>query len=121
MRGMLRRIRNEGPVTLVNVAGLALAMAGCILIWSYVRYEFSYDRYHKHASDIYRIDTRTTAGGITSESALCPLRYAPTLVRDFPEVIAAVRIAPTVKRSFSFGEKHFLEDGVFYADASLIE
>ncbi len=119
MGGMLRRLRNDWLVTAVSVTGLSLAIAGCILIWSYIRFEFSYDDYHTHAADIYRIDTRTTADGLASESALCPLRYAPALVRDFPQVIAAVRIVRTVKRSFSVGEKHFMEDGVCYADASL--
>lgn len=119
--GIVRRFYGDGFITLVNVAGLALGMASCILIFSYIRYEFSYDRYHGNSDNIYRIDTKTTANGLTAESALCPLRYAPTLVQDYPEVIGAVRFAPTVKRSFSYLDKHFMEDGVYYADQSALD
>ena len=50
-RNLLRR---KGYVV-INVSGLAIGLASCLLIGMYVRYERSYDRYHVHFERIYRV------------------------------------------------------------------
>jgi putative ABC transport system permease protein len=107
--------------SLINVVGLSLGIAGCLLILTYIGYERSYDGYHRRASDIYRIASRTTASGQTTGSTRTPAPVGPTMVQDFPEVIDAVRFSPTVKRVFAFGDKNFFQDGVLYVDRSVFD
>lgn len=107
--------------SLINLIGLFVGLTCCILILAFVRYEFSFDRYHEHADDIYRILSETTINGVSSEAATCPMRFAPTLVNDFPEVKQAARITPTVRRSFIYEDKHFFESDVYYADQAIFD
>jgi len=104
---------------IINITGLTVGITCCILILGIVAYEFSFDRYHEHADNIYRIISESTVNGVSTESASCPTRFAPTLLNDFPEVIDAARITPTVRRSFIYDDKQFFESNVYYADQSI--
>ena len=105
--------------TLINVFGLSLGIACCILIFAYIGYEFSFDRYHENADDIYRIVQKRTAEGRTQELPSATGPMGPALVEEFLEVLDAARIMPTVIRSFIYEDKKFFQDGVFYVDNSI--
>lgn len=105
----------------INILGLSIGIACCILILAYIGYEFSYDRFHKNADDIYRIVTNRKTVGKTIEAAIAPSPLAPMLIKDLPEVVDAVRISPTVKRSFTYQDKHFFETDVLYAGKSFFK
>jgi putative ABC transport system permease protein len=47
-----RNLMKNKLFSLVNILGLALGMAACLLIFQYVNFEFSYDRYHPHSESI---------------------------------------------------------------------
>lgn len=85
---VLRHLRRAPGYTLINVLGLALGMACCLIIVLFVRDELSYDRFHADAHRIYRVvdGSRST---VNTSAAL-----APALVREFPGVERAVRISP---------------------------
>jgi len=117
----LRNFIRHPSYSLINLTGLFVGLTCCILILAFVEYEFSFDRYHKHAENIYRILSETTINGVSSESATCPVRFAPTLVNDFPEVKQAARITPTVRRSFIYEDKRFFESDVYYADQAIFD
>ncbi len=51
----LRNLLKQKGYSLINVAGLAIGMACCLLILLYVKDELSYDRYHKNIDRIYRV------------------------------------------------------------------
>ena len=55
-------IRDKGS-SLVNLVGLAAGMACFLLILTYVRFETSFDRFHKNADQIYRILTESVGMG----------------------------------------------------------
>ncbi len=116
-----RNFIRHAAYSLINISGLTVGITCCILILAFVGYEFSFDRYHENADNIYRILSETTINGVVSESATCPMLVAPTLVNDFPEVLNAARISPTVKRSFIYEDKQFFESNVYYADQSIFE
>ncbi|MFC2164070.1 ABC transporter permease [Acidobacteriota bacterium] len=111
-------IKNKS-YSLINIFGLSLGIACCILIFAYIGYELSYDRYHENADNIYRLVQRRTVEGRTQELASVTGPMGPALIRDFPEVLDAVRLMPTVIRSFFYEDKKFFQSGVFYADQSI--
>lgn len=105
--------------SLINIFGLSIGIASCILIMGYIGYELSYDSYHKNASNIYRIASIQSIDNRLSELATCPAPVGPTMKKDFPEVVDAVRFMPTVQRMFKFEDKQFFQSKVLYADQSI--
>ena len=61
----LRNLSKRKGFTFINVTGLAVGMACCLLIALYVRHELRYDRFHERAERIYRVATEVRTGGET--------------------------------------------------------
>ena len=88
----LRKIKRHKGFSLINIAGLAIGMAACILILIWVQDELSYDRFHKNADRIFRIITKDTSGGTTFIQAGSPAPLGPALIEEVPEVENFVRV-----------------------------
>lgn len=85
-------IRNK-VFSLVNLLGLSVSMAVCILILQYVRFEVSYDDFHRQAENIYRVATKVTLQGeVINHETNTYEGISKALVQDFPEVKAATSI-----------------------------
>jgi len=50
-----RNLKKNKTFSLINIAGLAIGMAVCLLILQYVNFELSYDQFNKNTPDIYRV------------------------------------------------------------------
>jgi len=117
----IRNIRKHKGYSFINIVGLAIGMACCILIILYIAHELSYDRFHENADRIYRMGIDAKMGG---SPILAPLSNAPSplvLKQDYPEVLDAVRIRPTfpvLKNLVKYEDKQFYEEGVLYVDNS---
>jgi putative ABC transport system permease protein len=114
-RGLMK---NKG-FTFINVFGLALGLATCILIVFYVFDELSFDRYNTKADRIYRINNDIKFGGNTNSYALTPSPLAAALKEDFPEVEQSVRFNTAGSNQVKKGNQNIQEDMMVYADPSL--
>ena len=121
----LRNIRRHKGYSFINIAGLAVGMACCMLILLYVRYELSYDTYHANADRIYRVAERLHWYGKDTHKAVTQAPLALALETDFPEVIHAVRLMDLRgwgdKVLVAHEEKSFYEEKWLYADASVFD
>jgi putative ABC transport system permease protein len=88
----LRRIRRYKGHSLINIAGLAVGMAACILMLIWVQDELSYDRFHKNAAQIYRVNTEDASGGKTFVLAGSPAPLGQAVVEQLPEVLSFARV-----------------------------
>lgn len=89
----IRNLFRHKAYSLINILGLAIGLASCILIMLYVQDEWRFDRFHEKADRIYRVVRETRMEGdkaIVKPGSSGPL--APTLLADFPEVEHATRI-----------------------------
>ncbi|NNF59007.1 MAG: FtsX-like permease family protein [Rhodothermaceae bacterium] len=119
----LRQLRRQPAFAGLNVAGLAVGLACCLLIALWVQDERSYDRFHTQSDRIYRLNkVHTLPTGGTELHALSSGPMAPQLVADYPEIEAAVRILPW------WGDLLFQRDettlpvsSVTFADRNLFE
>ena len=86
----LRNIQRHKVYSLINISGLAVGMACCILIFLYVKSELSYDRYHKDADSIFRVAQiiQKESAEFTTARVATPL--IPAIRENFPEVIFSV-------------------------------
>lgn len=113
-------LRHRGFLA-INVAGLAVGIATCLVILHHVRFERSYDAYHRHADRLYRVSA--TLHTPESDERIAPTAYgiAPTLQEDFAEVEAAVRLVPTVAVVEDQQGTLFNEEMFFQADSVVFE
>jgi len=116
----LRNIKDQKGYSFINILSLAVGLTCCMLILLYIRYEFSYDRYHEDARYIYRTVREEKGRPVWFNSSEHPL--AAALKEDFPEVVKATR----VKRNDEYGaveykSKLFNEDRIYYADQDFLE
>jgi len=112
----LRNIKRHKAFSFINIAGLAIGMACCFLIYSYVQYELSYDKFHEDYKDIYRVINRQIGNVYlgTDYFSTSPALMAPTMKEDFPEVLEAARVN-TWSGLLCFGNKRFNET-IHFAD-----
>ncbi|HVU57898.1 MAG TPA: ABC transporter permease [Puia sp.] len=112
-------IRNKA-FTLLNIIGLALGLATCMLMLFYVRNEWSYDRWNEHADRIVRINTEVKFGASVADMAQTSPPMGPAMVRQFPEVEKAVRLL-SGETQIKKGDEWIGENRITYADPSLFE
>jgi len=112
-------LKNKG-FTIINVLGLALGLATCLLIVFYVVDELSYDRFNTKADRIYRVNTDIKFGGNTSSYAIAPPPLAASL-SNFPEVEKAVRLITCIGTRFKKGNENIIENQVAYADPGVFD
>lgn len=89
----LRNLRKHKGYTFINVSGLAIGMACCALIFLLVRHEWSFDSFHEHADDIYKvvIEESQPDGG-TDYRLLIPPATTPALQEAYPSIIRSTRV-----------------------------
>ena len=102
----LRNFKRHKTFTLVNVSGLAVGLACCMLLLLWVQDEISYDRFHEHGKHIYRIIEKNLYDSGISYSASTPAPVAPLIESQTPEVADFARYWPETL-TFTFGEQRF--------------
>ncbi len=112
IRSMLR----NKILACINIAGLAIGLTAAILIYMWVQDEMSYDRFHEHADDIYRVVEMQFYQGEPQHVAIGPGPLAAKLKSDYPEIVSAVRIGGCVNEILRYGDNKFVEDRVMPAD-----
>jgi len=114
-------VKRKGYAAL-NIFGLVIGITCCLLIFQYVAFEKSYDKFEKDAGRIVRIRLDDyQQGKLAWQSATSYPAIAPTMKRDFPEVEDFCRLIDA-NLLVSNEEKHikFNENKGYYADPSVI-
>ena len=104
----------------INITGLSVGIAACILIFLYVQNELSYDKYHEKANRIYRLTEMLHLPKEDRPQAVTSPPMAPTLQANFPEIKKSVRITFS-SRVLSVKEKKFYDTKIVYADSTLFD
>jgi len=87
-----RNLRSQGFYTFLNIAGLSIGLAGCLLVSLYVLHELSYDKFFESAERIYRVDSRIKFGDKEMETASVAGPLTPILQSTYPQVEAVARL-----------------------------
>ena len=119
-----RNIYKRKFYAFINITGLAIGIAGFLIISLYIADELSYDRYHSKANQIYRLVNVYDFEGVGENSVSSPFPVAFALKNDYPDMVEnVVRVfnfqAP---RSFiEYKENRFNEKRFFFADSTFFE
>ncbi|OEK02796.1 hypothetical protein BFP97_15260 [Roseivirga sp. 4D4] len=121
----MRNMWRQKMHTTFNLLGLVLAFTVCGLIYLHVQQELSYDRFHQDSEDIYRI-----AWMSENPQTRTPHPLAQAMVRDLPEVSAAVSLSPiygagltkqTIKLTLEAENISFNEPDGYFVDSTFFD
>ena len=116
-----RNFVRYGAHTLTNTLGLAIGIASSIIIFLYVNNETGYDRFHDKADRIYRVVAKGSVTENVLNHAVTPAPLARALVRNIGEVENAVRVAKFGAWLVRYGDVHYNEDNIIFADSSFFD
>src|SRR5437763_14803812 len=105
----------------INVIGLAIGMAACIVIMLFVLFERSFDNFHK--KNIYRLNEVQKFEGMVSSQkvALSMLPMGPTLKNEFPEIKNFTRIRWTDKYQMTYRDKRVYFSQSYFVDSTFLQ
>jgi putative ABC transport system permease protein len=122
----LRSLFKQKLYTTINILGLAVGVASCLLIVLFVRNEFSYDKFFKNGDRIYRMVLERKYPNHSTFYAIIPHSFAGVALRDFPEIESATNLFGFGNFSMSYRNerdevKQFDEDFMLIADSSFLK
>ncbi|WP_276373243.1 ABC transporter permease [Chryseolinea sp. H1M3-3] len=123
----LRSLIKQKVYTTINVLGLSIGIASCLLITLFVSHEFSYDKFHNNSQNIYKIALERKYPNHITNYAVIPHSFADVMRRDFPEVSAVLKIGGPINNvivSYKNDRdevKRFEENFILAADSNFFE
>lgn len=120
-------VRNRA-YSFINIFGLTVGIISVVLIMMFVSHEYSYDKFHKDYERIYKVTLERKYPTYNTFYSIVPHSFADVMVKDFPEVLSAVRMndggnnttAITVIKDNN-EEEVFEETGIIQADSNFFE
>lgn len=112
----LRNFKKHRGYSFINIFGLSISIACCLLIFLWVYDELSFDRFFEHADRIYRIGYYGMVQGNTMHGVQACPTLAPRLNSDFPEVEVATRFRKLGFPVIRYRDKVFSEENFYAAD-----
>ena len=95
MKYLLRILKRYDGIISLNIVGLAMGLVGVIFISLWISHELSYDRFHKNAGSIYRIESLVDFTGEPFVWSVAPAPVGENIMKDFPEVESVIRMRET--------------------------
>lgn len=119
----LRTLARDKSYALLNVAGLALAIACCLILGVYLRSELTYDHSHVNHSRIFRIANEFEINGKLDRFVATSIMLGPMIKEENADVQAFVRFqgSGTQKRFIQHGADGFYWSNVYVADPNVFE
>jgi putative ABC transport system permease protein len=116
-----RNLARNKAFSAINIVGLAIGLATCLLISLFVLDELSYDRFNEKADRIVRVIFRGSIQGEKMNEAHVMPPTAQTLKADYPEVQEATRLRRGGMPFIVYGDKTFRESEVAFADSNFFQ
>src|SRR5687767_11197159 len=103
----------------LNIMGLAIGMAACLLILQYVSFKLSYDQFNTDIKDKYRVvNDRYQNGKLIQHGTITYSAIGKAMDTDYEEVINHTRVVPNGGTVLDYNNKKISEDQVFFAENS---
>ena len=116
-----RNLKRDKSYSLINITGLAVGIAACMLITLYIVDELSHDRFHEKSGRIYRTYIDGQFGNNTFRTVLTPNPLKEALLEEFSEVESATQFFHRDQVPVQYDNQQFIEDRVFYAGSDFFE
>jgi predicted permease len=117
----LRNIRRHKGFSFINIAGLAIGLACCLLITIWVLDELSYDEFHENAANLYRVEEDQHYSDRIFYVYVTPYPLGPALKTEVADIIDATRVVWTGGVLFKYEDNTFFEDNGRAVDPSFLK
>jgi putative ABC transport system permease protein len=117
-----RNITRQKFYSFINILGLAIGLAICLLILLFIKDELSYDKHHSKADRIYRtlmVWGLNQDGG--TRAPINPYKLQPAMKIDFPELEHIIRLSPAFGSLVTYEDQNYQEQNWFFADPEIFE
>lgn len=116
-----RNIRKNKVFSFINVIGLSIGMAACLLILQYVNFELSYDQFNKNVGDLYRVyNDRYQNGKLIQHGTITYSAIGAAMQKDYPEVVDHARMEPFGNQIIVLGTQKFGDQETLAVDNSFL-
>lgn len=117
----LRNLWKHRSVSAINIGGLAIGIASCILILQYVNFKLSFDQFHSNANDLYRVvNDRYQNGKLIQHGTITYSGVGRALNDDYEDVVENARVRPGGTEIIITENKKINEDKILFADQSFL-
>lgn len=118
----LRNLTRRSFHSIINVLGLAIGIASCLLILAYVSDELSFDRFHQGADRIYRVENDVRFAGKEDNFPVAPAPLAMAAKAELPQVEEAVRLRVMGGDIITFNDQSTVKaESVVFADSNFFQ
>ncbi len=119
MKIIFRTLWKSRAFTLINIAGLAIGMAACLLILQYVSFQLSFDQFNKHIGDLYRVvNDRYQNGKLIQHGTITYSGVGPAMKYYFPAVTDFTRVENSREAVLAYGNRRISQNGMIFVDPS---
>lgn len=106
----IRNLYKNIGYTSINIFGLAIGLACCLLVTLYIRFELSYENFHEKKASIYRYIPRGERDGVVSMQTMLPAGFGPLIAENFHEVEKFTRFSDVNERALLRKGDVFLDE-----------
>ncbi|HEV2701270.1 MAG TPA: ABC transporter permease, partial [Steroidobacteraceae bacterium] len=120
----LRNLRRERLYAAINIAGLSLGIACCLILGLFLRSQLTYDRYNVQHEHIFRVVNEFTTNGTTDTFAITSRSLAPMMAEVYPQIKAYVRFEGSFSAggmAIHHGNEAYFWKTAYYTDASVFK
>ncbi len=120
LKTALRNIIRHKGYAFINIAGLTVGMTCCIAIFLWVLDELSFDDFHQHIENLYRVEQDQNYSGEKFHVNVTPHPMGPALLAEIPETVDSTRYTQIGGKLMTYLDKAFFEDGIRAVDPSFL-
>src|SRR6516225_8554601 len=119
---ILRNLWKNKTFSAINIAGLSIGLAACLLILQFVSFKLSYDQFHPKVSNIYRVvNDRYQKGKLIQHGTITYSAIGKAMQNDFPEVVNHTRVVPLGSLILTYDNKKLEEKDAIAADPAFLQ
>ncbi len=113
----LRNVLKNKVFSTINIFGLGIGLAACLLIFQFVSFELSYDKFNEKFNRTYRVtNDRFQNGKLIQHGTIMYPTIGPTMAKDFPEIEEYTRLMPGGDMNIKAEDRYFRGDNCHFVD-----
>jgi len=116
-----RNLVKNKTFSFINVFGLSVGLAACLLICAFLYDELTYDSYPEQASQLYRVQLHFLENGGSTDFGSVDISVGRGMQRAYPEILASTRLSQKGKAFITYQGKNFEELHIASADSNFLE
>jgi putative ABC transport system permease protein len=116
-----RKLMKNKTFSFINIIGLTIGMAACLLILQYVSFQLSFDQFHQNINDIYRVyNDRYQNGKLIQHGTITYSGVGKAMNDDYDEVIENVRVEPEGEQIITYEDRKIAEQNSLLVDSNFL-